>query len=375
MKIIVVCGAGYISGKEKIMLSLILGLKENGHDVICVTSKWGDLEFIKLLILQNIPFYSVRLGFISKTINLLALKMTLNQLFYYPKLIYDFSRIQKSIKPDIIIHSNFHHLFLLFPILKIKYTKHFYHSHESILNTPFYQNLFIKFSQKIHLFVGVSNFVSNRLVKLGIPSNKVVTIHNGLASMSMDQKCCNREEEIFNIGIIGQIGGWKGHEDLINAVIKVAQMTRNRSFRVLVFGKQDLIYCNYLNQIITDNNISSLVEFKGFEKNISEIYNQLNLVCLPSRSEEPFATSALEPGLFSIPVIVSPNGGLPEIITNGYNGFIVNTSDSIEFAEKLIYCIQTRKEIKLIGFNHQLVVSTKFNFQEFINNWQVIFHD
>ena len=112
MKIVVVCGACYISGKEKIMLSILTGLKEKGHEVFCIMSNWNDGAFISGLNEKNISYKELRIGFISKTFNWRAISMTLHQILYYPLLLWNYFMFSKSFKPDVVIHSNFHHLFL-----------------------------------------------------------------------------------------------------------------------------------------------------------------------------------------------------------------------------------------------------------------------
>ena len=147
MRIVIICGAGYISGKEKIMFSLLKGLAEEGDEVHCITSKWSNGQFEDLLIKGEINYSKIRLGFISKTMNWSSFRMTMEQLIYWPKLLFDYKRIISKFKPDVVIHTNFHHLFLLYPVVGTRKTINIYHSHESIGNTGFYKRLFNLFQK------------------------------------------------------------------------------------------------------------------------------------------------------------------------------------------------------------------------------------
>ena len=53
---------------------------------------------------------------------------------------------------------------------------------------------------------------------------------------------------------------------------------------------------------------------------------------LPSKVDEAWSLLALESLACGTPVIASNSGALPEIIEHGVNGFIVNTSDPVEWA-------------------------------------------
>lgn len=368
MKIIVICGAGYVSGKEKIMLSLLKGFKERGHEVYCITSAWGNGQFEEMLISENISYSKIRLGFISKQMDWKAFLMTMAQLRYLPKMYFDFRRIVSSFKPDVIIHTNFHHLFLLFPFVNTKIIN-IYHSHESIANTKFYKKLFGLFEKKIKLFIGVSQFVTAKLTDLGINTKKAKTIHNGLEIIKWDQMPENLNKP-FCIGIAGQVGKWKGHEDLIRAIYILQKNDPALDFKLIIFGNGDPVFINDLKALISEKQLNEFVEWRGFVKNIKEIYPGLQVVCIPSRSEEPFATSALEAGLFGIPVIVTKKGGFPEIVKDGLNGYTIAANNPEELAASLKILIKDPANAKQMGLNHQYLVTSEFSYLRFISEWE-----
>jgi len=368
MKIIVICGAGYVSGKEKIMFSLLKGFKDKGHEVFCITSSWGNGQFEELMISENIRYSKIRLGFISKTFNWKAIVMTLDQLRYLPKMFYDYSRIVSRFKPDIIIHTNFHHLFLLYPVVK-KSIANIYHSHESMPASNFYKKLFRLFDKKVKLFVGVSDYVTNKIADLGINRSKTKTIHNGLEIIKWAPQPAD-PHKAFMIGIAGQVGRWKGHEDLVLALDILKKNSPSLAFRLTISGNGDPVFIQELKELINARHLNEFVEWKGFVKDITEIYNGLQVVCIPSRSEEPFATSALEAGLFGIPVIVTKRGGFPEIVKDGQNGFTVPANNPEELAACLKILIMEPAKALQMGLKHQEVVSHDFSYQRFISNWE-----
>ena len=369
MKILIICGAGYVSGKEKIMFSMLKGFANQGDEVYCITSAWGNGQFEEMLVNEHISYKKIRLGFISKTFNWKAIKMTLDQLVYWPKLLYDYNKINKAFKPDVIIHSNFHHLFLLSPVIDKRKAVNVYHSHESIYNTKFYQKLFTGFQKKIQLFVGVSGFVTKKMIDLGISERYTKTIHNGLEIVGWKPNPFV-PGKIFTIGIVGQVGRWKGHEDLVLALDILRKREPGLVFRLCIFGGGEPEFKNELEALIREKNLENYIEWKGFVKNIKEIYAGLQVVCVPTRTEEPFATSALEAGLYAIPVIVTRKGGFPEIVKEGHSGYIVEANDPGAIADKLAMLIKDPSLAAQAGLNHQRIVTEVFSFQNFINNWK-----
>lgn len=369
MRILIICGAGYVSGKEKIMLSLLKGFAKDGDDVHCITSAWGNGQFESLLVSNGIAYSKIRLGFISKTLNWQAFKMTMDQLLYWPKLLYNYKKIISGFSPDVVIHTNFHHLFLLYPVVNSRKAIHVYHSHESIGNTNFYKKLFTAFQKKIRLFIGVSAYVSNKLNELGISDQKLKTIHNGLEIIEWQPKSV-QTGSIFKIGIVGQVGAWKGHEDLILALAILRKDHPELQFRLCIFGDGTSLFIKELKDLVEKKQLNEFVEWKGFVNDIAQIYADLQLVCIPSRSEEPFATSALEAGLFGIPVIVTNRGGFPEIVKQGYNGFIVPVNSPGEITNHLAMLIADPGLALQIGSNHRKRVAEEFSNEHFISNWK-----
>lgn len=369
MRILIICGAGYVSGKEKIMFSMLKGFAAQGDDVMCITSSWGNGQFEEMLMSEHIRYEKLRIGFISKTFNLKAFRMTLEQLLYWPGLLFRFRRVMNTFRPDVVIHSNFHHLFLLSPVIDNRKAVHIYHSHESIHNTKFYQKLFAGFRKKIRLFVGVSGFVTRKMTDLGIDERFAKTINNGLEIIGWKQQPF-KQGDVFTIGIAGQIGKWKGHEDLVLALSMLKEKEPELVFRLHIFGGGEPAFRNELEALVKQKGLQHMVEWKGFVKDIRDIYAGLQVVCVPTRTEEPFATSALEAGLFGVPVIVTRKGGFPEIVQDGHSGYIVDAENPSAIAEKLAILIKNPSLAAQLGLNHQRIVTEKFSFQQFISNWK-----
>jgi len=345
------------------------GLSARGHDVHCLISTWGNGTYDQMLNENGVRFFKTNLGFISKTIDLKAIGMTIHQVALWPKLFFDYRRIIGRVKPDVVIHTNFHHLFLLFPAIMANKQLHVYHSHESIWNSTFYQKLFALFNKKIKIFVGVSDYVSTRLIQLGIDSSKVKTIRNGIESSEKARLSMNPHED-FRIGIVGQIGEWKGHNDLLNAIKILKSNLSDLPFRLLIFGEGNEDFVEKLKGFIEKNELTAVVSWMGFVKKTDDIYAQLDLVCVPTRTEEPLATSALEAGLYGLPVIASNVGGLPEIVKHGYNGFIVKPNNAEEIAEYVQrLAMDAGLRIKM-GSNHRAIVLQEFTFERFLGAWE-----
>ena len=371
MRVLVICAAGYISGKEKVSLDLLKGLKETGHEVYCAVSNWGNGEFTARLQQEQIPYKKLRLGFLSKTLDRAAVKMTLLQGWYWPGLLLRYRSLTRQFRPDVVIHTNFHHAFLLYPALQTRSQVHMYHSHESVINAGFYSKLFKRFEKKIRVFVGVSQFVTRRLAALGLSHTR--TIYNGVTPIDPPQK--ENTGNVFTIGIVGQVGAWKGHEDLVDALEILGRHSSLPPFRLFIYGKGPADFIAGLKQRIAAKNLEDRVTWKGYESELANIYRDLDVVCVPSRSEEPFGLSAVEPGLFSLPVIVTNRGGLPEIVRQEENGFIAEAGAPDQLARYLQVLLENRALGQQMGQRHRAIVLQEFTYRKFITDWNTLLRE
>ncbi|HEV8512990.1 MAG TPA: glycosyltransferase family 4 protein [Cyclobacteriaceae bacterium] len=336
MKIIIICGAGIVSGKERQTFATIIQLRAIGHEVFCVMASWGSKEFELMLANANIPFIKLRLGFISKTINFSAIRMTLHQLVYIPSLWWKYMNLLNRYRPDVVLHTNFHHVFLLYPVLGN--SKNVFYVHDFFSPSPFYKWLFRLFKKRVHLFIGVSDFIVKSFTSLGIPPEKVALVYNGIKPPVIDySKAAVDSSSKLKVGIVGQVGEWKGHGMLLKAIAPILKEKRNVELHIIGEGAEK--YVSELKYLVKAEGISSQVYFRGRLSSLNEIYGELDIVCVPSLIMESFGLTALEPAFFSIPVICTNMGGLSEIVIHNVTGIVVSPDDLKELEGGLRFLI------------------------------------
>ena len=67
------------------------------------------------------------------------------------------------------------------------------------------------------------------------------------------------------------------------------------------------------------------------------------------------------------PVIGAKVGGILDQIVNGYNGFLAQSRNLEEIAEKILWLIDNPEEAKRMGTNERRVVEEKFNIEKRID--------
>jgi len=65
----------------------------------------------------------------------------------------------------------------------------------------------------------------------------------------------------------------------------------------------------------------------GYRKDVENVYHTADIVVVPSRWQEPLGLINLEAGACSKPVVATRVGGIPEVVEDGVNGYLVPPAD------------------------------------------------
>lgn len=323
-------GGPVIAGKEIVSLVLARGLRDRGFCTVWITSHWeGKGDFVAILRAEKFEFYRLRLGFISISLSWKPIIWTLDQLRYWPALIFGYAKLMRQLRPRAVIHNNWHHAFLLAPALV--QSRDVYWCHEIVPNNWRYRWVFRLISRRVGCVVCVSHAVYRSLEALGVDRNKLVVVHNG--SEFEFSVPAPRSAAPLRLGIVGQIGPWKGHDDLVEAVAQL----RDKTVPVLlkIFGKGSAGYVDSLKAKSRSLGVEHQIEWRGFVGSQALIFGEIDICVMPSRCEESFGMSALEASFAGRPVIATSAGGLPEIVKDAETGFLVEPGRPEKLADAI----------------------------------------
>jgi N-acetyl-alpha-D-glucosaminyl L-malate synthase BshA len=115
------------------------------------------------------------------------------------------------------------------------------------------------------------------------------------------------------------------------------------------------------------------VLFLGNSNEIDEILCFTDLFLLPSE-QESFGLVALEAMIHSVPVVCSDVGGLPEVVENGYSGYLCPVGDTNAMAEKSIYILENEERHE--QFKKQAYeCSKKFDIKNVIVHYENLYEE
>lgn len=102
------------------------------------------------------------------------------------------------------------------------------------------------------------------------------------------------------------------------------------------------------------------IRYVGYLSNIEDLYRASDIVVMPSRWQEPLGLINLEAGATRLPVVATRVGGIPEIIRDGENGYLVEPGDVAGMAECVARLVADAELRSRIGSRGRAVVESQF---------------
>jgi glycogen(starch) synthase len=147
--------------------------------------------------------------------------------------------------------------------------------------------------------------------KYGIPADKVVTVHNAVRFGESEEAAPERAVKDKVVTFLGRITYQKGPDYFVEAAAKVLQ--RVPDVRFVMAGSGDLM--NHVVRRVAQLGIADRFHFTGFLKGgeVQRMFRLSDVYVMPSVSE-PFGISPLEAMRSGVPVIISRQSGVAEVL-------------------------------------------------------------
>lgn len=160
--------------------------------------------------------------------------------------------------------------------------------------------------------IAVSNLTRGIVIsKYGIPADKVVTVHNAVRFASSPSADVERGVDDKIVTFLGRVTYQKGPDYFVEAAAKVLQRLPN--VRFVMAGSGDML--SHIIRRVAKLGIADRFHFTGFLKgdDVQKMFSLSDVYVMPSVSE-PFGISPLEAMKSNVPVIISKQSGVAEVL-------------------------------------------------------------
>jgi glycosyltransferase involved in cell wall biosynthesis len=192
-----------------------------------------------------------------------------------------------------------------------------------------------KMMRKADAVIAVSEEWAVRLGKI-VPAEHVYTLKNCIAVDAIDSHSLERSRGArLNALFLGSVGRRKGAFDLLEAMGRLR--LSGCYLQVWIAGYEEREGDLGRGRIRRDElQLGDRCHFLGTVRGAEKIQllSKAGLFVLPSYNEG-LPMAILEAMAAGLAVVSTPVGGIPEVVKDGYNGFLVNPGDVEALAEKL----------------------------------------
>lgn len=222
--------------------------------------------------------------------------------------------------------------------------KHCWHLREfglEDMNAVPVSNSLIQSMNQSNKLIAISNAIKGAWVKKGVIESKISVIYDGVEDnivyLSRDNTYF-ANMEYYTLIFMGSSSPHKGLEQLIDA-ISICINKYQAKIYLDIYGSYDNEYGLYIIEKVSQLNLTSYIQFKGFINNIFDkiCYYDLGVVCSKS---EGFGRVTVEYMMAGVPVIASDRGANTELIKNNYNGILYEFNNSNDLAKKILYTLK-----------------------------------
>ncbi len=175
---------------------------------------------------------------------------------------------------------------------------------------------------------------------------------------------------ITKIGYLGRLVDGKGLEDLFKTVMILK--SQNSNFHCLIFGTGPLE--TKLKKIAESLKISDIIEWHGFVpyNQVPTALAQIDIFVYPSW-HEGFGRSIMEALAMEKAVVATRVGGIPDLIKDGENGFLVEPHNPVALAEKIKELMQNKDLREKFGKAGRKWVSENYEWNDGIKKFANLF--
>jgi len=338
-------------GKERRCLQLIQGLNKKGYTNIQVIIINNDIAYDELYD-TNIELHIIDRK--NKGFNYLQTFLVVNKLF-------------KKFNPEIVqVWGVFSTLFTN-PIrcfMRFKYIG----SYVANCNKP------KKYSvEKLTILFNIwlANFIIGNseagIKAYGVPQKKAKVIYNGfnherLKTTNYPKKELKKQLNLnsnFIVSMIARLDDNKDHETYINAAKSIIKKRKDILFLIIGTGPNSIKLQTKIEQ--KDKEFIKFLGFRSDVENLLRITDVSVLCTNPKNHKEGVSNAIMESMAFGVPVIATNDGGTPEIINSGSNGFLIAPHKSNELKDRILQVLEDENLNKTLSKEAIKIIETKFN--------------
>jgi L-malate glycosyltransferase len=210
--------------------------------------------------------------------------------------------------------------------------------------------------------VAVSHQMKRELItNCGFRADKLTVIHNGIRPIegrpTFPRGGDNHTQDSHvHIGTVGRLMPVKDYDLFLRIAAEILSHAPGARFSILGDGPLK----GHLSRQVMALSLADRVSLLPFRQDTSSYYQSLD-VYLNTSLHEGIPLSVLEAMAYGLPVIAPKVGGLPEIVSDGVTGYLVDGREPPTYTSRCLELMQEPRKRKAMGEASRCRVTTEYS--------------
>lgn len=176
--------------------------------------------------------------------------------------------------------------------------------------------------------------------------------------------------DAFVVGFSGRISREKGWPAFLEIARKLVEANERFTFIVAGDGPER----QTMERLAAKYNIEANCQFLGAQRDMKAAYSKMDVLLAPSLTEG-LPMAQIEAGAMGVAVVASAVGGVPELITDGQNGFLSRPGDISSFASHIIQLQSHPEGLERMKEEARRVVVERFSLESQLPKLEKIYSE
>lgn len=225
-------------------------------------------------------------------------------------------------------------------------------------------------------FTVPSRHMKRKLIKWGCPRHKINIMYSGIDLNKFPYTQRENNTKKITIIAVGRLHKKKGFQYLLRAFKDIKGHYPSTRLFIIGEGKER----KKLKRLISKLKLTKHVQLKGLlaHSHLSKWLNQADIFCLPSvttseGNQEGIPNAIKEAMATGLPIVSTYHGGIPELVTDGQEGYLVPEKNVAKLAEKIMELINDPELRYEMGERGREKVENNFDSVKQVQRLEVIY--
>lgn len=217
--------------------------------------------------------------------------------------------------------------------------------------TLVYSNINKFVLKSFNYYITVSRDFKNMLITRGFNEKNIFVVYNGI-DFNFERTIKSNESIISEYGLnsashyvsmVARFHPIKGHRYFVDACKKVIEDFKDVDFILVGDGETLNEVKNYTIKL----GMEKYFDFVGFRK--PDDFLKLSDFTVLTSYSESFPLALLESTAYSKTIIATEVGGIPDLIDDGINGYLIKPGDTAGLADRMVELLQDSEKAYVFG--------------------------